>query len=113
MGILINFNPLLVRLETKAARSPITPPPKAIIQSDRLKFCFNNLSIILFANLKLFVFSFAVSLYILISYFFNELSNFFKILIGYLLSEIIHIFLTPVKLFCIKLPVLFKILFPK
>ena len=32
--MLINFIPLFVRLETKADRSPVIPPPKDIIQSD-------------------------------------------------------------------------------
>ena len=60
--MLINFKPLLVRLEMKADKSPITPPPKAIIQSDLLKFCFKSFSIIVFATRRLFVFSLTVSL---------------------------------------------------
>ena len=62
MGILINFTPLLVRLATKADKSPMIPPPKEIIQSDLLKLFFLSFSIILFATLRLFVFSCACNL---------------------------------------------------
>ena len=62
MGILINFNPLLVRLDIKADRSPRTPPPKAITQSDLLKLSFKSCSMILFATLRLLVFSVADNL---------------------------------------------------
>ena len=40
----------------------ITPPPKAIMQSDLLKLFFNSCSIILFAILRFLVFSFADNL---------------------------------------------------
>ena len=62
VGILTNFNPLLVRFEIKADKSPRTPPPKAIIQSDLLKLFFKSCSIILYATLKLLVFSFTDNL---------------------------------------------------
>ena len=38
VGIFIKFIPLLTKLATKAERSPIIPPPTAIIVSDLLKF---------------------------------------------------------------------------
>ena len=62
VGMLINFIPLLVRLETKADRSPKIPPPNASTQSDLLKLFFKSCSIILFATIRLFVFSFADNL---------------------------------------------------
>ena len=62
VGILINFNPLLVRFEIKADKSPRTPPPNAIIQSDLLKLSFNSCSMILLATLRLLVFSFVGNL---------------------------------------------------
>ena len=40
VGIFTNFNPLLAKFEIKADKSPITPPPKAIMQSDLLKLYF-------------------------------------------------------------------------
>ena len=78
VGILTNFNPLFVRFEIKADRSPRTPPPNAITQSDLLKLSFRSCSMILFATLRLFVFSFTDSLQILRSYFFKGLINLFN-----------------------------------
>ena len=57
--MLTNFNPLFVRLEIKADKSPNIPPPKAITQSDLLKLFFNKFSIILLATARFLVFSFA------------------------------------------------------
>jgi len=86
VGILINFIPLLIKLATKADRSLTIPPPKAIIQSDLLKLIFRIFSISIFACLKLFAFSFAVTLYILTSYFFKDLYNLFKNILGIFLG---------------------------
>ena len=57
VGIFTNFNPLLVRLDIKADKSPRTPPPIAITQSYLLKLAFSSCSIILFTTLILLVFS--------------------------------------------------------
>jgi len=51
----------------KADKSPKIPPPKAIKQSDLLKFSFKSCSIILFATERLLFFSFADNLNNLIS----------------------------------------------
>ena len=67
-----------MRLETKADRSPKIPPPNAITQSDLLKLFFKSCSIILFATIRLFVFSFADNLNNLMSYLFVDLINFFN-----------------------------------
>ena len=93
VGILINFNPLLVILDTKADKSPTVPPPKAIIQSDLLKLFTNKVLIILLATSKLFIFSFADKLKTIRLYFFKDFLNFFNIFEGKFLSLIIHIFL--------------------
>ena len=113
VGIFTNFNPLLVKLEIKADKSPITPPPNAITQSDLLKLFFKSFSIILFATLILLVFSFERSLNIFTSYFFNDIINFFNNFFGNLLSLIMHILFTLGRFFFISMPVFFKILFPK
>ena len=99
VGILTNFNPLLVRLETKADKSPTTPPPNAIIQSDLLKLFFKSSSIILFAILRFLIFSFTDNLQIVKSYLFKDLIIFLLMVFGTLLSLIIHIFFTPGKFF--------------
>ena len=58
----MNFNPLLVRFDIKADKSPRTPPPKTITQSDLLKLSLKRRSMILFATLRLLVFSVADNL---------------------------------------------------
>ena len=88
----MNFTPLLVRLDTKADKSPRTPPPKAITQSDLLKFSFIKNSINLYATLKFFNFSFTCNLQTLRLYFFSFFFSFFSITCGTFLSAIRHIF---------------------
>ena len=75
VGILTNFNPLLVRFEIKADKSPITPPPNAIIQSDLLKLFFKSFSIIPFATLMLLIFSFYKIDHLLLSYLIAQLRH--------------------------------------
>ena len=58
VGILTNLIPLLVMLDTKAVKSPTTPPPKAITQSDLLKLFFINSSVKKDATLIFFIFFF-------------------------------------------------------
>ena len=62
----MSFKPLFVRLATKAERSPKTPPPKEIIQSDLLKLLLKSFSIIRFATLKFLFFSLEDNLNIII-----------------------------------------------
>ena len=59
-------------LDTKADRSPITPPPRAITQSDLLKFLFNKSSTNLNAILISFILFFEFSLYITGLYYFDN-----------------------------------------
>ena len=112
VGIFINLIPLLIKFATKADRSLTIPPPKAIIQSDLLKLIFKIFSISIFACLKLFAFSFAVILYIFTSYFFKDLYNLLKNILGIFLSEIITIFFTLGIFFLIIFPIFFKTLLP-
>ena len=42
VGICINSTPLKIELATYPAKSPITPPPKAIMQSFLSIFCLSN-----------------------------------------------------------------------
>ena len=100
-----------MRFEIKADKSPKIPPPKAITQSDLLKLFLKSCSMILFAILRLLVFSFADNLNNLRSYLFKDLINFFNNIFGNLLSLMMHIFFTVVRFFLISLPVVFKYYF--